>query len=54
MSLYPDTISVVDWYTIEDGFKSDNDFKLIRLEEFTEDDEELETEVRSWVYLNPR
>jgi len=50
-SAYPETIRGVSWFTFEDGFSTSPDPRLISLEPF-EIDEEVETSVANWVYID--
>ncbi|CCH49348.1 hypothetical protein [Pseudodesulfovibrio piezophilus] len=50
---YPDKVSSVQWFTIEDGFSSDEDIALIAIKPFRDDDE-VEAAVRSWVFLDAK
>lgn len=46
---HPDQINAVQWFTWDAGFKDDPEPLLIGLTEF-DDDDELDTDIRNWVY----
>ncbi|WP_146137322.1 hypothetical protein [Zobellella taiwanensis] len=50
-SAYPETVHSVSWFTFEDGFSTSPDPRLISLEPF-EIDDEVETSVANWVYID--
>ena len=47
----PNLISSVDWFTFEAGFSSSKEPNLIGLQPFDEN-EEIATDIRNWLYLN--
>ena len=47
----PNLITFVEWFTFEEGFNSSKEPNLIGLQPFNED-EEVATDVRNWLYLN--
>lgn len=54
---YPQKISKVEWFTFEDGFRADNEPKLIALEEFdasalAHDGTKLPGRIRNWPYMD--
>lgn len=46
----PDVIQSAEWYTFEDGFKSDPDPRLIALEPFSDKDKDVAKEIRNWLF----
>lgn len=48
---YPSRITSVEWFTFEAGFNSGDEPKLVGLQPFKKD-EEAETAIRNWLYLN--
>ncbi len=49
---YPEKVLSVEWFTFEDGFKSDEEPKLIALIPIPLEDVSIETSVRNWVYYD--
>ncbi len=51
---FPSRISAVEWFTLSDGFHSEDNFKLISLEEFDDDDLDIDADVVRWIYMDAR
>lgn len=48
---HPNRIQAVEWFTFEDGYRTDSDVQMIALEAFDEDTN-VETDIRNWVFKN--
>lgn len=48
---HPNLIKSVEWFTFDEGFSSSDEPKLVGLQPFNED-EEVDTDVRNWLYIN--
>lgn len=51
--MHPESIQSVEWFTFEDGFRSAPLPRLIALEAFPTEVEELGTGIRKWVFYDP-
>ncbi|MFC5429486.1 hypothetical protein ACFPTO_11845 [Paraburkholderia denitrificans] len=49
---YPEKIEAAQWFTWESGFKTDPRPELIGLTEFDENAEEIDTQLRHWLYAD--
>lgn len=48
----PQLVSSVEWFTFETGFVSNQDPQLIALQPFDEDNDDIETGIKNWVYFD--